>query len=190
MLLAAELLVQMNLPSAEGLPYDASDPPAGMPGFETPPPPSQRLAGPLLTPLTLPLELTSAAIQLQALDASDRRGLDNARILSQLAADAGRKTLESGAGAGRSGDVLAPAWWGAGREAALVRMGVRFGGSLAAVQAQRLRQRAGHGGGGGSSRDVSQLAGRLAVVGAEGLENLASAISVLDRDLAARSGKR
>jgi hypothetical protein len=145
---------------------------------------------PLLTPLTLPLELTSAAIQLQALDASDRRGLDNARILSQLAADAGRKTLESGAGAGRSGDVLAPAWWGAGREAALVRMGVRFGGSLAAVQAQRLRQRAGHGGGGGSSRDVSQLAGRLAVVGAEGLENLASAISVLDRDLAARSGKR
>ena len=145
---------------------------------------------PLLTPLTLPLELTSAAIQLQALDASDRRGLDNARILSQLAADAGRKTLESGAGAGRSGDVLAPAWWGAGREAALVRMGVRFGGSLAAVQAQRLRQRAGHGGGGGSSRDVSQLAGRLAVVGAEGLENLASAISVLDRDLAARSRKR
>ena len=46
------------------------------------------------------------------------------------------------------------------------------------------------GGGGGSSRDISQLAGRLAVVGAEGLENLASAISVLDRDLAARSRKR
>ena len=42
----------MNLSSAEGLPYDASGPPAGMPEFETPPPPSQRLAGPLLTPLT------------------------------------------------------------------------------------------------------------------------------------------
>ena len=42
----------MNLLFAEGLPYDASAPPAGMPEFETPPPPSQRLAGPLLTPLT------------------------------------------------------------------------------------------------------------------------------------------
>jgi Spy/CpxP family protein refolding chaperone len=67
------------------------------------------------------------------------------------------------------------------RRAALTRTGVRFGGTLAATQAERLRQRS------GSDAQVSDLAARLAAAGATGLENVASAIVSLDESLAARS---
>ena len=67
------------------------------------------------------------------------------------------------------------------RRGALTRTGVRFGGTLAATQAERLRQRS------GSDAQVSDLAARLAAAGATGLESVASAIVSLDESLAARS---
>eukprot|EP00614_Pseudopedinella_elastica_P005859 CAMPEP_0172590974 /NCGR_PEP_ID=MMETSP1068-20121228/9682_1 /TAXON_ID=35684 /ORGANISM="Pseudopedinella elastica, Strain CCMP716" /LENGTH=846 /DNA_ID=CAMNT_0013387185 /DNA_START=196 /DNA_END=2736 /DNA_ORIENTATION=+ len=164
-------------------------------------PPPPRLPGPLgplLAPLTLPLDLAQAALELQALDARDERRLENVRILTDLAVGAGSEAFglrggRGGAGQGGGGgaaggaEAVGDAFGGlvreaAARQTALARIGVRFGGSLASVQAERLRQRAAGAGGGG------ELAGSLAAVGAEGLEGLASAISSLDSDLTASRG--
>ena len=64
------------------------------------------------------------------------------------------------------------------RRAALARTGVRFGGELAAVQAERLRERE-------ADAQLSELATRLAAAGAVGLEGAARSLALLDKGLAA-----
>ena len=151
-------------------------PPSVMPGAGTP-------LAPLLAPLTLPLELAQAAVQLQALDEGDERTLENVRILTKLASGS---NSEGSSTRGGARDMMGLVQAATARQTALMRMGVRFSGSLASVQAERLRQRArvdDH----GPAPGLSELAGRLAVSGAEGFEGLASAISSIDRDLSAGS---
>ena len=72
----------------------------------------------------------------------------------------------------------------AARRTALARIGVRFGGEVARTQAERLRQRRD-----GEAGELSELAGRIALAGAERLEDVASAISELDQNLAARRAR-
>ena len=71
------------------------------------------------------------------------------------------------------------------RRVALARTGVRFGGSLATAQAERLRLR-----GREDQGQLSELAARLAAAGAEGLEGVASAIASIDEGLAAVGSPR
>jgi predicted unusual protein kinase regulating ubiquinone biosynthesis (AarF/ABC1/UbiB family) len=145
---------------------------------------------PLLAPFTLPLELVQATLQLQAVDARDEKSLENIRILTELTSRAGSGAFEGGAASGiareGAGDALRRlAQAVAARRTALARIGVRFGGSLASVQAERLRQWPGEGASGKPSAGLSDLAGRLAARGADGLEILASALYSLDGDFGA-----
>lgn len=152
-----------------------------------PPPLAPLLAplGPLTRPLTLPVDLARATLELQSMDETDTKRLDNLRILTELASSATRGGAASGAdgnGAGGIGGVSAAdvgrlAREAAERRTALARIGVRFGGEVARTQAERLRQRI------QSSGELSELAGRIAVAGAERLEGVASAISSLDQSL-------
>ena len=73
------------------------------------------------------------------------------------------------------------------RRIALGRIAMRFGGSLASVQAERPRARAsGAQTGGDKQRAKLSLAGRLVARGADSLEGLADVISSLDSDLSSR----
>jgi predicted unusual protein kinase regulating ubiquinone biosynthesis (AarF/ABC1/UbiB family) len=146
----------------------------------------------LLRPFTLPLELVKASLELQSVDARDQRKLENVRILSKLGNDA------FGSGGGKSDRGIISVNGGekfvgklvqeaAKRRLALARIGMRFGGSLASVQAKRLRERAsGVKQGKGETHKVSELAERLAVRGADRLEELADSISSFDSNLAQR----
>ena len=71
----------------------------------------------------------------------------------------------------------------AARRTALARTGLRFGSTLATLQAERLREQEG---------DVrtSDLASQLAAAGAGGLERVASAISSADENFGARAADR
>lgn len=154
--------------------------------------------GELLFPFPLPLELMKAGLELEGVDERDERRLENVRILTKLATAAGggsSKAEEGGAvvggggrGIGNAGDAVGRiAREAAARRTALGRIGVRFGGEIVSVQAERLRQRAEEGrrrhvgvDGKTASFGISELAGRLAVARAERLERLASAILSLD----------
>lgn len=142
---------------------------------------------PSLGLLTLPLEVAKASLELQAIDKSDQKKLNNVRILTNALSN-DRSTSASTTSGGslvRSGASGSPVDIGrliqeaSKRRRALARIGVRFGGSLTHVQAERLRERAKKRGGG-------QIAERLAGRSAETLEALADAISSLDRNLAER----
>ena len=145
---------------------------------------------PLLRPFTLPIELVKASLELQAVDARDERRLENVRILTNLTGDTfggGRDKADKGSpGNDRGNTVGKLAREVAKRRIALGRIAVRFGGSLASVQAERLRARANGDQIGGVKHDVSELAGRLAARGAVSFEGLADAISSLDSDLSRR----
>jgi len=145
---------------------------------------------PLLRPFTLPIELVKASLELQAVDARDERRLENVRILTNLTGDTfggGRDKADKGSpGNDRGNTVGKLAREAAKRRIALGRIAVRFGGSLASVQAERLRARANGDQIGGVKHDVSELAGRLAARGAVSFEGLADAISSLDSDLSRR----
>ena len=65
------------------------------------------------------------------------------------------------------------------RRQSLTRIGLRFGGSLASVQAERLRER-------GSAARGSDVAGKLAEAGAGGLERFAKIITDLDNEASKR----
>ena len=151
--------------------------------------------GVLLAPLTLALELAQATVQLQALDERDTQRLQNLKILTNLAtggfggggAGGGEEGGGGGGGEARRGfaNVVELAQGAAGRQRALARIGVRFGGSLAAVQAQHLRERISpqhH-----QSAPVSPFAARLAVAGADGLEGLSRTIFSFDSQLTSRA---
>ena len=69
------------------------------------------------------------------------------------------------------------------RRVALARIGVRLGGSLASVHAERLRERARVNGRSANKNDISELGSRLAARGAESLEGLEDLISSVDANL-------
>jgi predicted unusual protein kinase regulating ubiquinone biosynthesis (AarF/ABC1/UbiB family) len=140
---------------------------------------------PSLRPFTLPLELAKASLELQAIDKSDQKRLENVRILTDAlnkgssSSSSSSKTTENSSGNTRSGSTDFPLGRliqeASKRRLALTRIGVRFGGSLTSVQAERLRERA---------SGANDLGERLAVRGADALDVLADAISSLDSDLA------
>ncbi len=147
-----------------------------------------------LRPFTLPVELVKASFELQSIDAIDERRLENVRILTNLASG-GRSGDSSPNGSNRDnrlqgigatdaiGNVAREV---AKRRTALARIGVRFGGTMASVQAERLRDRASSADR-QSDRNVAQLAEILALNGAERLEELSQAIHSLDDELGKRS---
>merc|ERR1712048_71273 len=130
----------------------------------------------LFNPIARPLELIQATLELQNVDARDAQRLENVRILTDLARRAGGRS-ENPVGAG---DISSLARQVAARRTALARIGARFSSTLAATQAERLRQR-----GRNSSGVVSPLAGRLAVDGAQRLDLIAETIASLERTFAA-----
>ena len=144
-----------------------------------------------LRPFTLPFELAKASYDLQSIDAIDERRLENVRILTKLAsggsgtpASANSKNDRT-SGNGVADTIGNVAQEVAKRRLALARIGVRFGGAMASVQAERLRDRASsadrH-----SDRNVAQLAELLALNGAERLEVLSEAIHSFDDELGKR----
>jgi len=142
--------------------------------------------GLVLRPYTVPIEFLKASLELQTLDARDEQRLENVSVLRKLAASAtggtnGNDTAGLKSRGGSVGKLIGEA---SKRRIALGRIGVRLGGSLVSVQAERLRRRVKIG---GDDHDgISELAGRLAVTGADRLEGLASAISSLDDNIAKR----
>lgn len=142
--------------------------------------------------LTLPLDVARASLELQAIDNTDQKKLDNVRILTD-ALNKGRSTgsnaVEGSFSNPRSRSTDSPVDMrrlfqeASKRGPALARMGLRFGGSLTHVHAERLRERAS----GAKKRGGEEIAERLAGRGADTLEALAGVISSLDNDLAKRN---
>ena len=136
---------------------------------------------PSLGPLTLPLDLAKAALELQAINDSDHKKLENVRILTD-AVSRGGSTGTSTNELSSSLDVPRLLQEANKRQRALGRIGLRFGESLTHVQAIRLRDRAA----GVKTEGKDAVKERLATRGAETLEALAEALSSLDSSLAKR----
>lgn len=143
--------------------------------FPTPP----KILASLLAPLTLPFELMQATLELQDVDALDKKRLQNVRILTDLASRAGGGSSGGARGLRGMGSLAREA---NARSTALARIGVRFSGALANTQADRLRQWSENKGG-----KPSRLAGRLAAAGAETFDRVANIIASLDRTIGASS---
>lgn len=150
---------------------------------------------PALRPFTLPFELAKASFELQSVDARDERTLENVRILTKLSSDVfgSRGSKPDGNMISESAEDISSNTVGkiiqeaAKRRLALARIGVRFGGSLASIHAERLRERAAKKAAGGDKHNnISELAELLAVRGAASLDELADIISSLDSELAKR----
>ena len=143
--------------------------------------------------MLLPLQLGQAALELQAVDERDERRLQNLQILSDLTglsgvvrptpAGGGAAATGAAAGGARLEQLRSLVGEAAARRTALARTGLRFGSTLATLQAERLREQEG---------DVrtSDLASQLAAAGAGGLERVASAISSADENFGARAADR
>lgn len=157
----------------------------------------------VLRPFTLPFLLAKASVELQSIDAVDERRLENVRILTKLASGgSGRDDSSSNSssssdnknsgglgslvGNGATDTIGKLAREAAKRRVALARIGVRFGGTMASVQAERLRERASSAHR-KSDREVAELAEVLASRGAEQLEALSDAIHSFDDELAKRA---
>ena len=136
---------------------------------------------PSLGPLTLPLDLAKAALELQAINDSDHKKLENVRILTD-AVSRGGSTGTSTNELSSSLDVPRLLQEANKRQRALGRIGLRFGESLTHVQAKRLRDRAA----GVKTEGNDAVKERLATRGAETLEALAEALSSIDSSLAKR----
>ncbi|VEU43324.1 unnamed protein product [Pseudo-nitzschia multistriata] len=155
-------------------------------GASTAPPPA------ILRPFTLPFELAKASFDLQSVDAIDERRLENVRILRNLVSGSNQDQSStnsqnniSPAGAPATETIGKLAREAGKRRLALARIGVRFGGTMASVQAERLRERsisASH----QKDRNVAEISKILASNGAERLEALADAFSSFDNELARR----
>jgi len=145
-----------------------------------------------LFPFPLPLELARAVMEVDGVDERDERRLENVQILRRLVSSGGDGSgngLTERGGDGNPGDAIGKiAREAAARRTALGRIGVRFGGEVVSVQAERLRQRVEEGrrqrhdgnDKGMAVSGMSELAERMAVARAERLERLASAILSLD----------
>ena len=143
-----------------------------------------------LLPFTLPLELAKATLELQGIDRRDEKSLENTRVLTKLvgADDVFGASKHDSASENRrmslSGDNVGNvAREAAKRRVAFARVGVRLGGSLASVHAERLRERARVNGRSANKNDISELGSRLAARGAESLEGLEDLISSVDANL-------
>ena len=151
-----------------------------------PPPPPKSIA-PLLSPITLPLDLARAALQLQQTDDIDAKRLENVRILSDLVNKAGGGVYSQREGTSTNDtesnrvDVARIFREAAARRNALARIGVRFGSQLASTQAEHLRRRQ-RSIVNSKERELSELAERLAIEGANSWERIASALEQVDRD--------
>ena len=166
---------------------------------ELPEPPA--LLAPFLAPLGVPLAILRAGAELQQTDARDEQRLHNLKILRDLVGGSGGSTPAATqpqlAGAATGGDAVprarAPAVGDvsasletlrglatgtAERRTALARTGVRFGRTIAATQAERLRQKL------DGDAELSELAQRLGTVGAVGLEGATRSLTLLDKGLA------
>lgn len=133
---------------------------------------------PSFGPLTLPLDLAKAALDLQAINDSDHKKLENVRILTDALSN-GRSNGASANQPSSSVDVPRLIQEANKRQRALARIGLRFGGSLTHVQAKRLRDRAA-----GVNNQGDALKERLANRGAETLEAFAETLTSLDSSLA------
>ena len=122
-------------------------------------------------PLSLPLELAKMTIDLQELDEKDHKRLDNVKILSDLLNSGDNNRIESIDGSSINGrKIIQEAFE---RRQALTRIGLRFGGSLVNVQAERLRERS----------ETSELAKLFALRGADTCDTVAKIIADLDSNL-------
>ena len=144
-----------------------------------------------LNPFTLPLELAKASLDLQAVDGRDTKRLENVRILTDLLSKGDNKTggdttniMNAVRNRQNNLPVRKLLQEASKRRLALTRIGVRFGGTLASVQAERLRERANKGASGDNDHSApSDLEHRLASRGADTLETLVKAISNLDNNI-------
>ncbi|KAL7491244.1 LOW QUALITY PROTEIN: hypothetical protein ACHAWT_001431 [Skeletonema menzelii] len=147
--------------------------------FLSPLEPLRQLQLPSLGPLTLPLDLAKTALELQAINDSDHKKLENVRILTD-ALTKGRSTDAFTSQLSTSVDVPRLLQEANKRQRALARIGLRFGGSLTNAQAKRLRDRAT----GVKTKGDDAIREILANRGAETLEALAEVLSSLDSGLA------
>ena len=101
---------------------------------------------PLPWPLALPLDLATATLELQGVDKLDQKTLKNIRVLTDVL-QRGSNPAKGNASHDSNGvtgvnsmpvEKIIPEV--SQRWKALARIGVRFGGSLASVQAERLRR--------------------------------------------------
>lgn len=139
---------------------------------------------PSLGLLTLPLDVAKATLELQAINESDQKKLENVRIVTDAISRRRGRSTGTSANAKEpvsSIDLVRVLQEGNKRQRALARIGLRFGGSLTHVQAKRLRERAGV-----KKNGDDTIRERLANQGADTLEALADAISTLDSSLANR----
>mmetsp|Transcript_3419 Transcript_3419/g.5268 ORF Transcript_3419/g.5268 Transcript_3419/m.5268 type:complete len:839 (-) Transcript_3419:43-2559(-) len=156
--------------------------------LQLPPPPPGPLA-PLFAPVTLPLEIAKAILELQEIDAIDAKRLENVNVLTDLASKAvnreGRGSEEGSNGDGRIMNISGD------REAIesllrqtslhrdnIARVGLRFGGEIVNAQIERLKKRGNKDAGG---HEISELAERLAKDGASRLELVADALERVDQ---------
>lgn len=155
------------------------------------------LIPPQLRPFALPLELAKAALELQAVDERDTKRLENVRILTELLSRGNNVATGSVSDIMNAGNRQNSLPLGkliqetSKRQKALTRIGVRFGGSLASIQAERLRDRISVPGAkkvstGENDHHASVLADGLASRGADTLETLVQLITNLDSDLSQR----
>jgi len=150
-----------------------------------------------LRPFTLPLEIAMASLELQSLDGRDQQRIKNLEIITKFGNDA------FGMGSNNNMNTkFTPILKStnsveklfqetAKRRIALSRIGMRFGSSLASVQAERLRGRVHRtqlvsNKEKTDTRHISELAQELAVRGADTLEELADAIASIESNLAKR----
>jgi len=144
-----------------------------------------------LRPFTLPLMLTKASLDLQSIDAVDERRLENVRILTKLASGSSsssnnNKSTNQRTPAATTETIGKVAREAAKRRLALARIGVRFGGTMTSIQAERLRERATMFAGednGQYDKSVAEFAKILALNGADRLEAVSEAIRSLDDQL-------
>lgn len=129
-----------------------------------------------LRPLTFPLELAKLTLDLQSLDTNDKKRLDNIRILTDIlnTGRSNRADINREAGS-RVGDlplskIIKEA---SKRRSALARVGLRFGESLANVQAKRLRER--------SISSNDELAKQVVLNTADTFDTIADVISRIDK---------
>jgi predicted unusual protein kinase regulating ubiquinone biosynthesis (AarF/ABC1/UbiB family) len=147
----------------------------------------------ILRPFTLPFELVQASFDLQSVDDRDERRLENVRILTKIGSDSvGQEgtIINNVSNENTSSTIGKLAREAAKRRIALARVGVRFGGVLVSVQAERLRERASSGitqTNDDHHRPITKLAERLATNRADRLEALADAITDFDNKIAKRN---
>ena len=147
----------------------------------------------ILRPFTLPFELVKASFDLQSVDDRDERRIENVRILTKIGSDSvGEEGIRTNSVSNEntSNTIGKLAREAAKRRIALARVGVRFGGVLVSVQAERLRERASSGiiqTNDDHHRPITKLAERLATNRADRLEALADAITDFDNEIAKRN---